>query len=197
MARVDDVAAAIVERLGSVTAMQLEKLVYYCQCWHLARQRNPLFDEQIEAWRQGPVVPALYAQHRRRYKIDTWPRGRGSALEADEMASVEWVIGKYGHFSPVELSRMTHNELPWLAARGTLPESVASSNPIETSIIRLYYSRQIAEPETAITLATASAALEGIEFDDEWQERLRDVAYGSVTADQLVAEEIARLDQSR
>lgn len=30
-----DVAAALIDRLGEMTAMKLEKLVYYCQCWPL------------------------------------------------------------------------------------------------------------------------------------------------------------------
>jgi hypothetical protein len=50
-----------------------------------------------------------------------------------------------------------------------------------------------ADAETAATQAIASAALEGIEFDDEWQNRLRDVASGAVTPDDAVADEINRL----
>lgn len=49
-----------------------------------------------------------------------------------------------------------------------------------------------ADAETAVAHAIASAALEGVEFDDEWQDRLRDVATGVISGDQLVAEEIAR-----
>lgn len=57
MATAHDVAATVLGNLGSVTAMKLEKLVYYCQGWHLAREGTLLFPEPIEAWREGPVVP--------------------------------------------------------------------------------------------------------------------------------------------
>jgi hypothetical protein len=60
-------------------------------------------------------------------------------------------------------------------------------------MMKAYYSRQLADTETAVALAAANAALEGVEFDDSWQDRLRDVASGVMTADELVAEEIARM----
>lgn len=58
--------------------------------------------------------------------------------------------------------------------------------------MRSYFGRQLADTETAVALATANAALEGAEFDADWQDRLRDVASGAMTADELIAAEIAR-----
>ncbi|SCG80654.1 Uncharacterized phage-associated protein [Micromonospora echinaurantiaca] len=193
MATVHDVAAAVIERLGSMSAMKLEKLVYYCQGWHLARFGTTLFDESIEAWRQGPVVPVLYRQHRGRYSIDSWPLGSSANLNGDQLNCVAWVVAEYGSFSAIELSRMTHNELPWRVARGPLPESAPSNAPISVETIKDYYSRQVAEPETAVTLASASAALEGIEFDEEWENQLRDVAAGLISPEELIAREISRI----
>ena len=193
MASVHDVAAEVINRLGSMTAMKLEKLVYYCQGWHLARHGVPLFEEAIEAWRQGPVVPVLYRQHRRQYTVSNWPSGDVSQLTPAQLHTIEWVAAEYGAFSAIELSRMTHNELPWRAARGALPESAPSSTRLSADMMRNYYSRQLADSETAVALATANAALEGVEFDDEWQDRLRDMASGLVSADDLIAEEIARI----
>ena len=137
MATVHDVAAAVMERLGSTTAMKLEKLVYYCQCWHLARCGSVLFSEPIEAWREGPVVPALYKQHRRQYTVETWPHGSSANLTAEQTEVIAWVTEEYGSFSAIELSRMTHNELPWRAARVlALADSSPSSARINTEIIQ-------------------------------------------------------------
>ncbi|GAA2604070.1 Panacea domain-containing protein [Paractinoplanes durhamensis] len=193
MSSVHDVAAAVIAQLGGITAMKLEKLVYYCQGWHLARHGVPLFDEPIEAWRQGPVVPALFRQHRRQRTVSAWPSGDSGQLTPAQRETVDWVTIEYGKFSAIELSQMTHSELPWRVARGTLPDSARSTAQLSTSIMRNYYSRQLADPETAVALATANAALEGVEFDDEWQDRLRDVASGLVSADDLIAAEIARI----
>lgn len=193
MADVHDVASAIVGQLGTMTAMKVEKLVYYCQGWHLARHGSQLFDAPIEAWREGPVVPALYREHRRQYEVAEWPQGNADRLSSSQLATVRWVTHEYGQFSATELSRMTHGELPWRMARGALPESSPSTERINVDVMRNYYCRQIADTETAVTLAAASAALEGVELDDDWQNRLRDMAAGLISPDDLIDEEIARI----
>lgn len=43
-----------------LTNMKLQKLLYYAQGWHLALKGDALFDERIEAWPHGPVVPPVY-----------------------------------------------------------------------------------------------------------------------------------------
>ncbi|WP_284982347.1 type II toxin-antitoxin system antitoxin SocA domain-containing protein [Arthrobacter sp. efr-133-TYG-118] len=48
----------------TMSTMKLQKLVYYCQAWHLAWDGRTLFPEEIQAWASGPVCPALYEVHR-------------------------------------------------------------------------------------------------------------------------------------
>ncbi|WP_341717421.1 DUF4065 domain-containing protein [Micromonospora sp. FIMYZ51] len=197
MTSAHDVAAAVLGELGSMTAMKLEKLVYYCQGWHLAREGRPLFQEAIEAWRQGPVVPLLYRHHRRQRVVSEWPHGEASRLTPPQVATVRYVTSSYGQFSAAELSVMTHNELPWRAARGALPEAASSTEQLDVDLMRRYFARQVANVETAVALASANAALEGKEFDEDWQDRLRDVAAGVIDADELIAQEIARTTGDR
>lgn len=66
MASVLDVAAYILERRGSMTAMKLQKLVYYSKAWHLVWDEESLFNEPIQAWANGPVVYDLYLEHKGR-----------------------------------------------------------------------------------------------------------------------------------
>jgi uncharacterized phage-associated protein len=192
MAKVHDVAAALLSTLGPMSAMKLEKLAYYSQAWHLARRREPLFPDEIEAWRQGPVVPALYELHRRSYTVHDWPAGDGDRLTAAERATVDWVAEEYGGFTAESLSRMTHNEAPWRVARAGLSPTASSKRPIDRRDMMGYYARQQAAPDAAVDHAAASAALEGVELDTEWRARLREVAAGTRTAGDLIDEEIAR-----
>lgn len=186
-----DVAAAVLAKTGGISAMKLQKLVYYCQAWHLARHRTPLFHEEIEAWREGPVVRSLYQRHRQLYRVTEWQHGDASKLSDQDRRTVSWVLSKYGFFSAERLSNMTHNEIPWRVARGALPADEPSESPISRDVMADYYARQRADVETAVSLAAASAALEGVELNTEWQERLREVASGSLNADALIADEIA------
>jgi hypothetical protein len=48
-----DVAAYILKQTGEITAMKLQKLVYYSQAWSLVWDEEPLFSERVEAWRMG------------------------------------------------------------------------------------------------------------------------------------------------
>ena len=57
MAEVLDVAAYILKKQGPMTAMKLQKLVYYCQAWSLVWQSKPLFPNDIEAWQ------AIFKKH--------------------------------------------------------------------------------------------------------------------------------------
>ena len=49
MANVFDVAACILKQKGPMTAMKLQKLLYYSQAWSLVWDEKPLFPERIEA----------------------------------------------------------------------------------------------------------------------------------------------------
>ncbi len=47
MARAVDVATYILDREGEMSAMKLQKLVYYSQAWSLVWDDRPLFDDRI------------------------------------------------------------------------------------------------------------------------------------------------------
>ena len=45
---------------GYLSDLKVNKLLYFAQAWSLVRLGRPLFDESIEAWPLGPVVPNVY-----------------------------------------------------------------------------------------------------------------------------------------
>lgn len=192
MANAHDVAAAILERVGSMTTMKLQKLVYYSQAWQLAFHNSPLFADRIEAWSEGPVTRVLHEGHRRRYQVSTWPSGNAARLTAQEKETIDWVVDKYAGFSAESLSQMSHLDSPWRVARGLLPDGERSNAEIPHDAMRNFYSRQRSDPEVAVAQSAASSALEGVELDDDWQQVLRDVAHGRITASDAIAAEIGR-----
>jgi uncharacterized phage-associated protein len=64
MVSVHDVAVYILQKRGKMSAMKLQKLVYYARAWHMVWEDAHLFREDIEAWANGPVVRELYNVHR-------------------------------------------------------------------------------------------------------------------------------------
>ena len=96
MASVHDVAAYILSKTGIIPSMSLHKLVYYSQAWALVWNDKPLFKERIEAWANGPAVPALYQQHRGEYAISTWQWGDKSKLSGPDKDVIKRVLSFYG-----------------------------------------------------------------------------------------------------
>lgn len=141
MLQANDVASVILSRSGPWTdAMRLQKLLYYVQAWHLAITDKPLFTERIKAWKDGPVVPDVW--HKRKDQASRRANGQPvSEVPLDELSSdlIDLVLGSYGSMSAEELSALTHVELPWLEARGDVPEGAPCSEPISESSMARYY----------------------------------------------------------
>jgi uncharacterized phage-associated protein len=118
MARMEDVAAYILTKIGPITAMKLQKLCYYAQAWHLAWEDQQLFDSRIEAWANGPVIPELYRQHRGRLHLSPGDiAGDPARLAGAEQESIDLVLDFYGEMTAHHLCVLTHREDPWRQAR--------------------------------------------------------------------------------
>ena len=139
MASVHDVAAYILRRRGRMTAMKLQKLVYYSQAWSLVWDEQPLFGEEIQAWANGPVVYELYDRHRGQYDLHEWPAGDPDVLTERQRETIDAVLDFYGDKSSQWLSDLTHMEAPWADARRGLPPGARGNTPITHASMAEYY----------------------------------------------------------
>jgi uncharacterized phage-associated protein len=140
MATASDVAEYILQRLGPVPAMKLQKLVYYAQAWHLVWEDQPLFNERIEAWANGPVVPTLYQKHRGQFYVEPGSlRGDPGALTQDEAESIDSILITYGKRNSQWLSDLTHREAPWQDAREGLQPGDRGDAVITHAAMAEYY----------------------------------------------------------
>ncbi len=140
MANVFDVAAYILEKQGAITAMKLQKLVYYSQAWSLVWDEKPIFPEDIEAWANGPVVRGLFNAHRGQYTVSTIDNGSSDNLSQIEKETVDAVLKYYGDKPSQWLSDLTHMEDPWKNARAGMSDNSRGSKAIQHSDIADYYS---------------------------------------------------------
>ncbi|NHD18155.1 MULTISPECIES: Panacea domain-containing protein [Actinopolyspora] len=141
MATARDVAAYILRQRGPMTAMKLQKLVYYSQAWHLVWDEQPLFGESIEAWANGPVVPELYRAHRGNFRLDAAfdIGGDPDRLTPEQRDTIHAVLDAYGDKSAHWLSELTHREAPWRDTRGDLDDLQRSNAVITTDSMFEYY----------------------------------------------------------
>jgi len=147
LSTVFDVAKCILDECSrqngenQITTWKLQKLVYYSQAWAVVWDDEPIFEERIEAWANGPVVPELYTTHRGDFKISKDSiAGDSSKLSNRHKETIEEVVRFYGSYSPHQLSELTHNEDPWIKAREGQSPGERGSNEITLASLSEYYS---------------------------------------------------------
>lgn len=113
-----DGAGLILARLGPIDAWKLQKLTYYAQAWFLAWEGRPLFADRVEAWADGPVIRSLWGHYGKQFTVSEVGGAHPPDLSPDVVDLVDAVLGFYGKFDGPTLSRSTHEERPWLDARG-------------------------------------------------------------------------------
>ena len=106
-----------------LTPMQLVKLVYISHGWHLALLDRPLINEEVEAWRYGPVVPSVYHAFKEfgagsvTKKAIRYNENKPFELDpvnADTLELLDSVWDIYSDLTGVKLSAMTHQQkTPW------------------------------------------------------------------------------------
>jgi uncharacterized phage-associated protein len=110
----------------SITALKLQKLVYYAQGHALAILGRPLFDESFHAWELGPVCIPLYERFKKLGKAAPLDRLYETTVEADkalraaqkpfaqnEINLLEDAFSCYGGYTAWALSEKSHETPPW------------------------------------------------------------------------------------
>ena len=133
-----DVAEYILKKTGTLPAMKLQKLVYYCQAWSLVWEERPLFNNRIEAWANGPIIRDLYSAHRLQYEVST-VHGNPDQFEKDDRETINSVVDFYGDKSSQWLSDLTHTEHPWKDAREGLEAGERGTKEITCAAMAEYY----------------------------------------------------------
>lgn len=119
MISVLDVAKYFVQKEGTegtITQLKLQKLCYYAQGFHLAIYQIPLFSENIEAWKHGPVMTALRTplSCKGGETIRSHDLPLAIPILSDEITNfLDKVWDKFGHYKAGVLVNMTHAEPPW------------------------------------------------------------------------------------
>ncbi|MFT6631472.1 MAG: putative phage-associated protein [Bacteriovoracaceae bacterium] len=129
----------------SPTPMKLQKLCYYAQGYFLAENDGTsIFEEDFEAWVNGPVIPDLYYKFRSySWKPINEEVPESVELSEAEVETISGIVESYGRYDGAALSTMTHRESPWLDARGDLPESEVCQEKIPKDSLLSFFQKKI------------------------------------------------------
>lgn len=106
----------------SVSPMQLQKLLYFCNGWNLEIRGEPLVSDNFRAWQYGPVHPAVYHEFKHYgyhsiselAKCDFGPEPWRANLSVGERQLIDEVVRIYGGLSGPQMSHLTHQHgTPW------------------------------------------------------------------------------------
>ena len=121
----------------SLTPLKLQKLVYFAHGWYLGLFGEPLIDEQVEAWRYGPVIRSVYdefktfgnspiTRHATEFNFSPGDNGTGNTLRPFQLEKVPAPTDKetqkflkrvwevYSRYTAIQLSNLTHVQgSPW------------------------------------------------------------------------------------
>ncbi len=136
-------------RENQITNMKVQKLLYYSQCIYLALFDEPLFAEEIQAWRYGPVCPPAYHFYSE-FEAQQLPiPSQENINEIDPKIKevLEEVWQYFGEYHAYSLSDLTHLEFPWKKARKGLPSYASSVEPISLEDMKLLGQEKLLEIE--------------------------------------------------
>lgn len=130
---------------------KLQKLLYYAYAWTLAllnddleNIRFKLFNDPIQAWVHGPVIPSVYFKYCD-HGWDDIPMVTNVDLHkigSDILDILNQVWDVYGKYTGNQLEAISHREDPWKLARGSCSASEACTNVISDEQIFIYYNNR-------------------------------------------------------
>lgn len=132
------------EQYDPLNPLRVQKLLYFAEAWSLEILDRSLFQEPIQAWKFGPVVPSVYHEYKplERSTIPFEAVEMYADLDPKLAAVVRASWDYYRDFAVHALVDMTHREMPWLRARDSLPRDAKCDRPILREWIRETYHRR-------------------------------------------------------
>lgn len=141
-----DVARHIVNYINckdeTVSNLKLQKLLYFVQGFYLALIDQPCFEDEIEAWDFGPVVPNVYREFKK-YGSNSIPTIKRiyipdrkyskiqeyvDEIDGQDKAIIDRIIDSMSKYSTTSLVEITHKQSPWKNAYNPFQKHIRITN---------------------------------------------------------------------
>jgi len=126
------------EHKCAMDQMKMHKMMYLVQRESLMISRMPLFADEFEAWKYGPVLLSV----REEYLTGHMFRGVYETLDDKVQKLVAFVYKRYDHYSAWELSTLSHAEYSWKQARRGLAENEAGHEKMSLTAMKTDATRE-------------------------------------------------------
>jgi len=137
-----------------ISNLKLQKVLYFIQAYFVAftKEKEPCFEEKIEAWDFGPVVPVAYYEYKQ-YGSNDIPKVNlileinfddifkskmvpfdDSVIIKSDKEIINRLVDKFANYSATTLVNITHEQTPWINAY-----KKGKNSEITIESIREYY----------------------------------------------------------
>lgn len=151
ISKIDSVVLSnyILNHYGPMSHLKLQKLLYYCDAYHLAYFDEELVEDKFEAWVHGPVSKKVFDSLRDKSLLyaDLCYAGKGEedaafdSLSSEQKNLITEVLVMLKSWTGLELEQATHEELPWLRARAGYDASSPCHVEISKEEMRVYHKK--------------------------------------------------------
>lgn len=141
----------ILKHHGPMSHLKLQKLLFYCDAYCLAYFGEELITDKFEAWVHGPVSRKVYNSLKDKSilysDVGYSETGENVDLEFEKLSSaqkelISTVLEDLSSWKGIDLEAATHNEVPWIAARGGCGEAEICHNTISKSLTKSFYAKE-------------------------------------------------------
>ena len=101
-----------------VNNLRLQKLLYFVQAKYLVEKEKPLFEERMEAWNFGPVVPKIYRKYQY-YGLIYIPcedEFDNFSIRPDDREIIDSMLDSCSAYATSTLVDIIHGQEPWIQA---------------------------------------------------------------------------------
>lgn len=124
----------------SISNLKLQKILYFVQANFLVSLGRPCFDEEIEAWDFGPVVPEVYHEFKFFGSADIPEfvcRNAEQMILKKDRFFINEIVDQCAGYSASALVSITHHQAPWRDAYER-----HCNNVIEKDAIKEYFAEE-------------------------------------------------------
>lgn len=154
LTKIDSILLAdyILMRHGTMSHLKLQKLLFYCDAYHLAFFDEELVTDQFEAWVHGPVSRKVFNELKDSsllYAELTFSKDTSAANDAfDGLTSsqkdlITMVLNTLSTWDEFQLETATHKENPWIEARIGYGPADKCTKIISKESMRTFYKAEI------------------------------------------------------
>ncbi|MFQ1931017.1 Panacea domain-containing protein [Aeromonas veronii] len=113
---IDDVATYLIQQSEiGITHRELQKILYYAQGFYLAKNNEPLFEGEFDAWKFGPVNTSVWSRFKSfgynplHVSSEAEPR----SLDSEKKAFLSAILGAFLVLGQSKLIDISHTDYTW------------------------------------------------------------------------------------